>query len=186
MCPDRQLVSMYIDGEVPSPWKEKLEAHLASCPSCASRADEFRRVSAILRGTASEAAPAAMENARARVWKNLVVRTPPPRRVSNWSRPLVLPIPAAIAAVLVVAVVAAGSAGIAMNPNAKSVPAVAIQQVETPAIPVSDMGSVLHYLDSQDSGGNIVIIHLPENSNFAFGGEPTIVRAADYTGRVTR
>ena len=41
MCPDRGLLSAYVDGEVPSPWKERLAAHLSECPSCAAQAARF-------------------------------------------------------------------------------------------------------------------------------------------------
>jgi len=183
MCPDRQLLSMHVDGEIPSPWREKLESHLESCPDCAARAEAYRNLSAGLR-TAAAVSDSAAEEARARVWRNIAAKAAPVRRISSWRRPVVIPIPAAIAAVLAVAILAAGGAGIALNPGAKAVPSIAIRQGESPVIPVSDMGSVLHYLESQESGGNIVIINLPENSNFSLGGEPTIVRAADYTGRV--
>ena len=30
-CPDKDLYSAYVDGELQSPWKEKIEAHLVSC-----------------------------------------------------------------------------------------------------------------------------------------------------------
>jgi len=36
-CPDPDLYSALYDGEVPSPWKEKLEAHLAHCERCSGR-----------------------------------------------------------------------------------------------------------------------------------------------------
>jgi len=42
------------------------------------------------------------------------------------------------------------------------------------------MGSVLSYLEAQDSVGEIIIIKLPDTSNFSFSGEPALVRAADY------
>lgn len=45
-CPDSDLYSAWVDGEVPSPWKEKLEAHLASCPKCKARAERFRNMHA--------------------------------------------------------------------------------------------------------------------------------------------
>ena len=41
-CPDTNLYSAYVDGEVPSPWKEKLEAHLASCESCRAIERRYR------------------------------------------------------------------------------------------------------------------------------------------------
>lgn len=174
---------MYVDGEVPSPWREKLEAHVGTCPACAAKIARYRQLSAGLRG-ASAASSAALEGAQTRVWRAVSARAVPPRRISSWRKPVVLPIPAAIAAVVAVAVLAAGGAGIAMKPAQTTAPTIAIKPSEARVVPVSDMGSVLHYLDSQDTGGSILIINLPENSNFSLGGEPTIVRAADYRGRV--
>lgn len=43
-CPDSDLYSAYVDGEVPSPWKEKLEAHLASCPVCTKKTERYNRL----------------------------------------------------------------------------------------------------------------------------------------------
>jgi hypothetical protein len=54
-CPDLDLYSAYIDGEVPSPWKEKLEAHLASCPSCKAKVEGYRGLRTAL--TAHAASP---------------------------------------------------------------------------------------------------------------------------------
>lgn len=33
-CPDKVVFSEYIDGELPSPWKEKLESHVSTCEAC--------------------------------------------------------------------------------------------------------------------------------------------------------
>ncbi len=41
-CPDTDLYSAYVDGEIPSPWKEKLEEHLASCASCREVEKRYR------------------------------------------------------------------------------------------------------------------------------------------------
>ncbi len=43
-CPDSDLYSAYVDGEVPSPWREKLEAHIASCRECAERTNRYERL----------------------------------------------------------------------------------------------------------------------------------------------
>ncbi|GHU05470.1 hypothetical protein FACS1894147_11680 [Spirochaetia bacterium] len=48
MCPDRQILSLYHDDELPSPWKEKLESHVASCPACAARLAQYRDLSRVL------------------------------------------------------------------------------------------------------------------------------------------
>lgn len=47
-CPDSDLYSAWVDGEVPSPWKEKLEAHIAACPRCHERAERFRKMHAYI------------------------------------------------------------------------------------------------------------------------------------------
>ena len=44
-CPDKDLYSAYVDGELESPWKEKIEAHLVSCEKCRSVIDSYRKIS---------------------------------------------------------------------------------------------------------------------------------------------
>jgi len=178
MCPDRQLISLHVDGELPSPWKEKLESHLSSCPRCEKIAADYRQMSAALGAVPVEH----LEEARARVWNAVAHRASIERAPSAWKRRLVLPIPAAVAAILVVALVAAGGVGVAVGSRNNQAIAV-IKTPQSPAIPVSDIGSVLRYLESQDSSGEILIIRLPESSNFAYEGQPTLVKAADYNGR---
>ncbi len=48
MCPDLDLLSAFVDGEVPSPWKERIEAHIKSCASCAAKVEEYRKLDAFL------------------------------------------------------------------------------------------------------------------------------------------
>lgn len=47
-CPDSDLYSALLDGEVPSPWKEKLEAHLDQCPNCKIISDRYSAIKAIM------------------------------------------------------------------------------------------------------------------------------------------
>lgn len=50
-CPDSDLFSAYVDGEIPSPWKEKLEAHIASCQECAERTERYDHLHHLLAGS---------------------------------------------------------------------------------------------------------------------------------------
>ncbi len=43
-CPDTDLYSAYVDGEIPSPWKEKLENHLSACERCRQIEQKYRRL----------------------------------------------------------------------------------------------------------------------------------------------
>jgi hypothetical protein len=48
MCPDRTLLTAYVDHEVPSPWKERIEMHLDQCARCKSRVAQYRALTAAL------------------------------------------------------------------------------------------------------------------------------------------
>jgi anti-sigma factor RsiW len=188
MCPDRQLLSVYLDGELPSPWREKLESHLASCLACSRRLDVYRAVGGRTDGSAAGGAetPSAerMEAAKARVWRNVAgLDTAARRPAKGWRRTLVLPLPAAIAAVLVVATAAAFVGGPVVAGVSKDREVARIASDVQGAIPVSDMAGVLSYLEAQDASTNIVIIQLPESQSFTPSGEPAFVRAADYVRR---
>ena len=174
MCPDRQLLSIYVDGEMPSPWKERMESHLDSCTPCSATEGTFRAISSAFADTGTQN----LEAAKARVWRALSSSTRFQRSPASWRRPLVMPLPAAIAAVLAVAVITVLVTGPFFRSSETSI--ADIRSDIRPAIPVSDMGSVLSYLEAQDSVGEIIIIKLPDTSNFSFSGEPALVRAADY------
>ena len=45
ICPNKDLYSVYIDGELPSPWKEKLEAHLKDCSECRTVLNSYEELS---------------------------------------------------------------------------------------------------------------------------------------------
>jgi len=189
VCPDRQLLSVYFDGELPSPWKEKMEAHIAVCPACARRLETYRRHS-----LAGEAA--GLESARERVWQKLeqsnsVDAYPPAkplawpsvrRGAAVWQRRVSIPIPAAAAAILLLVALAFLVALRVTNTEGMSAMTFASEaEIETPGIiPVADMEDVLQYLGSRDNG-EIIILRLPESRSFVNYSEPSIVKAADYS-----
>ena len=188
-CPDSQLLSVYFDGEIPSPWKEKMEEHVSGCPVCKKRLETYRFIS---RAPALTDA-AVPEDAQERVWQRLQLsigeakHTPLPlpvtrRRQLWWRKSLSIPVPAAAAAAVLLFVSAFFL--FRNNPGEDTVPFMTLAseaELDVPGIiPVSDMESVLQYLNVRDSG-EIVIIRLPESRNFVNYGEPAVIKAADYT-----
>lgn len=61
-CPDPSLFSAYADGEVPSPWKEKLEAHLSSCAECSKRVSRYKAFSSIIAADGAELSPERLDS----------------------------------------------------------------------------------------------------------------------------
>jgi anti-sigma factor RsiW len=167
------MLSLYYDGELPSPWKEKLETHLEGCSPCRERLEQFRRLSGALECGTSTQAP------KERVWQRLnsaeVREREVPARV--WSRSVSVPLPLLVAAA---ALILALGVFFVRTPRvvAPDDSALAAFDMRT-IVPVSDLDGVLQYL-GDDNSPDIMIIRLPESRSFMSSGEPAIIRAAEY------
>jgi hypothetical protein len=207
MCPDPQILSIYMDGELPSPWKEKMEAHLAECSVCKGNYDNFKKLQEhfkkdnhqwrtiveLAERDPQEPLPTEqelMEKAKEKVWRNLESRQRL-RKFSIWKRRLSIPIPAvAAAAAVIIAVLTAvtlrgNSFGASLdnnsfaNQNIEPVNFFLAEEDDPDIMPVSDISGILQYLGAGDS--NVIILQLPESKSFSRSGEPAIIRAADYS-----
>jgi hypothetical protein len=194
MCPDRQILSLYHDDELPSPWKEKLESHLASCPACIARLDQYRDLSRVLLENETAETGEFPEKAKIRVREKLTfpaaLRPFRIEREKIWRRRISLPLPAAAAgaaAFAAVLVLALASAFRSPAPGPAPSPAfmasgMGLQDQGIAA--AADMNGILQYLGDNDSG-DIMVIRLPESKHFRSSGEPAIIKAADYSARGT-
>jgi hypothetical protein len=195
MCPDRQIISLYLDGELPSPWREKMDAHLASCTKCQSQLAQYRKLSMVLKKDCIDEVPGNIQN---RVWDKVnsgsISMTSGASRFSPfkynnriWERKISMPFPIAAAVVLVFMVISFYAIQSTQSQNLPQISVVSdhfiansISEDVTDMLPLTDMNSVLQYLASRDSV-NHVIIHLPETRNFSSQGEPAFLRAVDYS-----
>jgi hypothetical protein len=185
MCPEPKLISLYYDGELPSPWKEKMEAHLNSCAGCQSVLAGYRSLGDHFRDLPEKTTRAAQE----RVWKKLTM----PELVASgnqdrwagnrvWNRSVTLPLPVAAAAVFIIVVSLAfvGIRGMRQSPAQNSVATIGLDEQEI--LPIHDMTDVLQYLTGLDNG-DFMVIRLPESRKFSRTGEPALINAADYSRR---
>jgi hypothetical protein len=209
MCPDPQLLSIYVDGELPSPWKEKVEKHSAECPECREKLENFKQLHELFKKdthisrtfverVVDEPAEQRtyteeemLEAAKNRVWDNMTAKRRYRRNPALWRRRLSVPLPAAAAAALIVALIAVFwlrspqniNNGFAKQPQASDkIDFIAEEEKIPNIIPVaSDLSGVLQSLGIDNS--EIIILRLPESKNFSRSGEPAIIRAADYSRR---
>ncbi|MCL1992684.1 MAG: zf-HC2 domain-containing protein [Spirochaetes bacterium] len=118
MCPDKQLVSIFMDGELPSPWKEKMESHLSGCPACRGYLEGYRQLTVPIKEAAAGEAKV-IESAKERVWQKMSFSLLSGRREASrqpslirpsfgeiWRRKLSIPLPAAAAALVIVVMAA--------------------------------------------------------------------------------
>jgi hypothetical protein len=187
MCPNRQILSLYFDGELPSPWNEKMETHLETCAECRKHLEQYRGFPLAM----DPIGEGAMEAAKERVWLRLAAPAPvkpveykhPSGERRLWNRSVTLPLPAAAAIFIIIAffaIMALKGQGFIWFSEVPPV-ASAIDMDVHGIAPVSDMSGVLQYLSRQDTS-EFVIIRLPESRSFSRFGEPALLKAADYSG----
>jgi hypothetical protein len=175
MCPDRQILSVYFDNELVSPWKEKLEEHLNGCPECGARLEAYKKTRTVLPGAETSVIRAAEE----RIWEKTAPLAETCPKVNTlrgfWGASVTVPFPLAAAAGFVLVIVCA--LFLVLRPANTPVSQFAGIGMEVQA--VSDINGLLEYLSNDDSS-DMVIIRLPETT-FTSYGEPRILRAADYS-----
>jgi anti-sigma factor RsiW len=185
MCPDRDLLSAHLDGEVPSPWRERLEEHIASCADCAALAASYAALSQRLRAEAEPQETAALSRGRARL-DALLAEMPPPSlrpapRLSAaraaLGRSISLPLPFAAAAALLVILLGGATALLALRPErGYPMQAVASGELNPQLAKPASMDELLRFINSSD-GQVQLTINLPSGTNFGSAGKPVIMRS---------
>jgi anti-sigma factor RsiW len=200
MCPDRELLSAYVDGEVPSPWRERIAEHLSGCPDCAAVVESYAALGRALRADALPGESEALERIRARLDDRLAELEDPSARPDQaarvsakrefWKRSIQLPLPIAAAAALLVVALGGTTAGLALgaarsgstrvadrpafvSPNVLS----AAPSISSPAVQPTSMEELLRFLDAHDAQVTITM-NLPMGTRFDDSGEPVIIRAS--------
>ena len=182
MCPDKQTLSAYLDGELGSRWSEFVENHLTGCLKCREVVEGFERVHQRL----LELGLPEQYVSKIRVWSRLELYRQNRRLQSLplWKRRLDLPLPLVAGVFALVAVLgfslflsltgeSVGTMKITKAPSG-------ITEVQV-AAPIQDLERLLSSLEKQDSSREI-FIQLPSDSEFFIFSEPVLLRAAEYGG----
>ena len=110
-CPNQDLLSAYIDGEIPFPWKGAIEQHLQQCVACKKIYGQYMMVHRYMQRTSAEAEfDAGASFAKLLEKRNAVLQNKLQAQKQRWglssgerwfSSSVRVPVPAAAAAVLV-------------------------------------------------------------------------------------
>jgi len=213
MCPKPQLLSIYMDGELPSPWKEKMESHLSQCSECRERFEKFKRLKELLKKDThqarsiadqvienrglSEEQPAEIEAAKNRVWHNMELRlhscvgkpflySTYKSRSSLLQKRLSIPLPAAAAAAVVLIILGTllYRGDFSSMSSESAVKTGIILAVEEELPAIIPAADMNSVIQYLGSErANIILLELPPGRNFSRTGEPAIVNAANYNTR---
>jgi anti-sigma factor RsiW len=200
MCPEPGLISAWVDGEVPSPWKERIAAHVATCAGCAARVARYRRLSGLLSEGAPADESAIVSRIEARLGGSLdgLVETPMSAAPSSaapgtpregldvslpghprfWGRNIPLPLPVAIAAGAIFLFFAGVAATTFIRPAKPAVQTLAASEIKPTDSQAANMEALVHYLESQNAQVNLTI-QLPSGTTFDSSGKPFVMKATD-------
>jgi anti-sigma factor RsiW len=182
MCPDREILSAWLDGEIETPWDRALEEHVSSCPDCRARLERLEAV----RRSMLEAPVPDWRPAMERVRSSLVSRGLAQEKTAPvWRRRIALPVPLAAAAVVLVMVLASALAVSVVRSRYGMVRITRQGSSGTEiriAAPVSDLASLLRSVD-KDTGSLEDVITLPKDVQLVPVGEPRMGKEAEFPRR---
>jgi anti-sigma factor RsiW len=183
MCPDDALLSAYLDGEVPSPWKERMDAHINACPQCRGKVVAYKVLSGALNENFDEAEKEFLRLAKTRIASSIDMASAPEKSVGVhsgawaelWSRRISLPMPilaASAAAFVLVFGVAMGIFG-----SFKGMSREATGSVASASSTITAQSATLELMAQYMKQQSVqpVMIEIPSESVFYQTGNPLIL-----------
>lgn len=179
MCPDRQIISAYLDGEIGAPWDRAIAEHVSACSACKSLYDRLAGLRRTLREDPPPDWRAPMERVHRQLRENVPSRVPEP---AVWARRVSLPLPvAAIAAVLLLFF------GVMLAVTQLRPKVGLLRITKAPAggteiqisAPISELETLLKSVGAEDATREDVIL-LPKNVRLLPVGEPRMGKAAEF------
>ena len=175
MCPDKELISAYYDGETDGKWSSEIKTHIDECKDCSVEYEKLASISAFL---AQDKIPNEEELTN-RVYASIERRKSVIYPVSFWRRHIDLSFPAIMAAAAVLAVIFTVLL-VNMRQSAQSQALVEeITPEPEPSIQVLSFDEAAAYIFSDDSGFD-VLITIPSSDVLSVSGEPQLIREAEY------
>ncbi len=176
MCPDGQLLSAYIDGELPPQWERRIGEHIETCERCSRRVEEFIS----LRNDLVKADIAVEEDRTEKAYHDFIVRRKVVTSSSFRHRKVTLPAPlAAAAAILITTIVALFFITGGYRPAGRAVATESEIIIPPEKVGIRTIDEAIRLFESQNAHIEIYI-QLPAETNFQRLGEPLLIREADY------
>ena len=178
MCPDDALLSALVDEEVPSPWKERLEAHVAECQRCSEKRRELLSLKKTLLALDDEPEMAALSAAKARIAASIDFSGTGSRVESGfvarfrhlWLERVPLPMPFFAAGLLALVFLAGMSLGLFTPLSTSARMMASASKIISPQSATLEM--MAQYV--KQSSVQPVMIEMPQESVFSQLGNPVI------------
>jgi len=179
MCPDREILSAYLDGEIGPPWDTAIGEHVAACETCRAVIERLEKTRRLLQEDPIGDWKEPME----RVRRAILTRVSPlPRPIPAWRRQVSLPLPLAVlAAVLLIALGVSSALSIARSNIGfvKITKAPAGGTEYQFAVPVDKVEALLKSVGGGDTSLEAVLT-LPKNVKLIPVGAPRMGKETEF------
>ena len=183
MCPDENILSALLDGEIEEPWGETLEQHVAQCAACKRKLRSFQTVAHVL----LEANEPDLRGAKSKIWRRLdISRLLFMHRPLFWGKRIVVPLPLAAGILLAVGAL---SISFLFSESVRDFRLMHIKREPSGATevrvaaPIKDLELLLSSLEQRGVVTRKIIMELPEDSQFLMIGKPAILRETELRRR---
>lgn len=170
MCPDKKVLSAYIDNELNGSARNSVESHLAGCSSCAGVVASYKAVHEALNAD-TVPIPSFFDTRLFEKLKDAGSRRSP----GVWRRKIFVPLPVAAFAMFLIMVLALGITLVAVRRPEGNVIAVNQQEAIPVKLTITDLAELSKILES-DNYVLEVDMQLPKDHNFSIVGEPVLIR----------
>lgn len=179
MCPDDELLSAYIDGELTPELLDQVEADLAGSSEVRARLEEFEAMSEALH---MEPEPD-FEAARMRVWQSIQSAKDQLPEQDIFHKRVSIPMPLAAAAAFVILIAGALLSYFAIGTGLFQSEAQMAHATGNVTVHIEEGEDLSALLQALNSGDRVrqVSIEMPENARFAYQGEARLIRAVEMS-----
>ena len=179
MCPDRDVLSAWIDGEVSPPWNGVIADHVATCQRCAAEHERLLSVRRALRDEPVPDCAEPMERVRRRLLAptHAVVDEAP----AVWQRHVSLPLPVAVLAAAMLVTLGVTVAVLTTHTNMGYIRVTRSPSSGTEyqfTVPYDRVEALLKSAGGGDASIESVMT-LPKNMKLTPVGQPRMVRETD-------
>jgi len=184
-CPNADLLSAFFDGEVESPWSERIRDHIEECEHCRVALMRLERLKEVLHADREPEFEESLERTRDRL-RSSSRAAHEWRKLAFWRTRISVPLPAVAAMFLVFLAMSVALIFFSTRPSfpfmsIKRQPS-GVTEVQV-AAPIEDLQQLLQSLD-REAASQAIVINLPENAEFFQIGEPKMLLADEYTRRL--
>ena len=171
MCPDKEILSAFIDDELEGKLKDDIKNHISACKKCCLEVESFNSLHNLL----SEHSLGSIKDAEEKVWNRITpVLKPKAKKINIWHMRIAIPVPVMAAALLI------------FISSVISLYFISFNKIDNSYESKFNFSESISFDKEEDFNmfeKDLVLdvdVNLPESTVFMASGSPKLIREVDY------